>query len=327
MTMQTAQEHHVVVLESCHCEIPVFDIRHKLTSYHNTTPSQVSERIRDATIVITTIVPVTPEDAAQSPGLKLLAIHATGHGWLDKAAFRKLGITVVNCPQTNIASVSEHAIGLYFATRRKTVELHNRTTATDDWEARGTLTRAWIYRPPTCGQESVGIIGYGALGRAIERLARGIGMGGVHICERKGAEKLRSGRIAFEEAIKKTSVLFVCCPKDAETIDLISDRELASMRKDAILINIARGGIVNEAALARALRSGTIAGAAIDVFDKEPAIRGETPLLPLDETAVPNLTVSPHVSWYASQTLDNLYNFLKAGVEGWVAGKPINVIV
>lgn len=320
----------VVCLEAVHCIPPRFDFDHEYIEYQTTSPSQVLDRVYDATIIITTLVPIVPAIIDQCPNLKLIAVFATGVGWADKDFLVVRGITLMNCPQSNIPAVSEHAIGLYFAVRKKIVELHNRTVSSDEWAEQSTLTKRWeLGPPPSCNQEKVAIIGFGALGKRIHRLCQGIGMGDVVIVERKGTHPSlhRPERIAFEEAIQVATVLILCCPKDSTTIDLIDEKALRSMRKDAILINMARGGIVNEAALAKALHEKWIAGAATDVLEQEPGIRGATPLLPISGNDVPNLTISPHVSWFSKNTILALQRLMKDGIESWVAGRPINIVI
>lgn len=315
-------QHNVVVLEGCHCAMPKFDFPYKYTEYDNTLPDQVAERIKDATVVISTIVPVLPADIDQAPNLQCLGIMATGIGWLDKEFCAKRNITVVNTPQSNIPAVSEHCIGLYFAIRKRIVQMHNLATTTDEWAEKGTLTKRWdpIGAPLSAEQEVLGIIGYGHLGKRIEMLARAIGFQEVMIAERKRAP-LRQGRKVFQEVVSKCTVLVIACPRDEMTVGLIGKEDLRSMQKHAILINMARGGIVNEQALADALRYGWIAGAATDVLDVEPGVLGGSPLLPKrGEEPVPNFTISPHVSWFSVKTIEMLQQLLKEGVDGWYKG-------
>lgn len=315
----------VVCLEACHCGIPAFDFQYDYTEYQNTTANEVLERIRSANIVITTIVPILPSVVEQCSDLRLIAVMATGCGWLDKEYFKGRGITVISCPRSNIPAVTEHAIGLYFACRRRTVEMHNRTLGSQEWKNLGTMTRRFPRPPLTCGEETLGIVGYGALGKRIEALANAVGFGTINIAERKNAVP-RVGRISFEETLRTSTVLLICCPKDSSTINLIDTAELKVMRPDSILINMARGGIVSEGALAEALRQNWIEAAATDVLEVEPP-DGSSPLLPTKGEPVPNLTISPHVSWYARNTIETLQTLLKDGVQAWIRGEPINVIV
>ena len=320
-------EHHVVCLEECHLEIPRFSFPHKYTGYYNTSQTEVASRIKDATIVIATIVPVYSRHMDQAPSLKLLILMTTGMEWVDREYCAKRSISVVNCPQSNTPAVSEHAMGLYFACRKKTVEMHNRTVQTNEWAERGSLTKRFPGPPLSLSQEVLGIIGYGALGKRIEDLARGVGLGEIIVAERKGAKEIRAGKVEFADMLKRASTIMICCPRDPTTVNLIDEAELKTMRKDACIINVARGGIVNEAALGKALREQWIDSAATDVLEVEPAVRG-SPLLPNDgEEPIPNLTISPHIAWFAQATITTLQRLLKQGMEAWLTGNPINVAV
>lgn len=322
--MATTEKHHVVCLEGCHCPVPTFDFPHTYKEHHTTAAADVLERIRDASIVITTIIPITPAVAAQCPRLRLIAVMGTGCGWVEHEGLRALGVTVINSPQSNVPAVSEHAIMLYLSARRRLIELHSATVGSNDWAEKGTLTTRFVDGAPrSCAEEDFVIIGYGALGRKIESLARGMGVESVLIAERRGVTgaDVRPGRVALPEAIAKASVLVICCPKDASTINLIDEPELKTMRKDAVLVNIARGGIVNEVALVKALRERWISGAATDVFEEEPPLLGHSPLLPKDGKGIPGLTITPHISWFTDLTLKTLASILKDGIEAWVDRK------
>ena len=263
-----------------------------------------------------------------APHLKLLAVMATGTDWVDREYCAKRGISVINCPQSNIPAVAEHVLGLYFAARKRIVEMHLRTTTTDDWAELGSLTKRFGGGPPlSCSQETLGIVGYGAFGKRIEMMAKAVGFGAVVVAERKGVTYRREERVAFHEALARATVLVLCCPRDPSTINMIGEAELQAMRKDALLINVARGGIVNEVALAKALRQGWIGSAGTDVFEQEPGIRG-SPLLPRHGAEpVPNLTISPHRAWCSKITTTTLQRLLKEGVDSWAAGKPVYMVV
>ncbi|KAL4904425.1 hypothetical protein BDW74DRAFT_154831, partial [Aspergillus multicolor] len=299
-TTSTSTPHHIVCLEECHCAIPTFSFPHTYTGYASTSLStpEITSRLHDATIAITTLVPITREILAACPKLQCVVVMATGVEWVDIPAFQERGVKVVNCPGANVSTVAEHALALYFAARRKIVELHNVTVSSDEYAEKRTLVQRFANGPPhTTLQEVVAIVGYGALGKRIEKVLRALGMQ-VLIAERKGAMgvDVREGRVPFEVAIAHATVVMVAVAKSVETVGLISEGELRSMRKDSLVINVARGGIVDEFALVRALREGWIAGAATDVFDGEPPVRGQNVLL---EEGVPNLTLSPHVAWFS----------------------------
>ncbi|KAJ5328332.1 hypothetical protein N7452_008722 [Penicillium brevicompactum] len=331
--------HHIVAIEGVHCEIPEFDLPgpHTRAVHRLTAQSDLPERVKDATIIITTTTRLTAEtlSPANTPKLRLIVIMATGTDCVDLAAATARGVTVCNCPGSNVASVSEHAIGLYFAARRKFVELHNATVAVPsdlslntEWKTKGSLmgrVRAPDGKAPLlCGDETTCIVGYGSLGKRIESMAKGLGMN-VIIAERKGVSP-RPGRVGFEEALKMSTVVILCLPRSAETINMISTDEFQTMSPHGLLINVARGGIVDEQALLDALKSGAIAGAATDVYTKEPAGRGDSPLIS-PEAAGLNLTLTPHLAWYSETTLQNLSGAVKITVEKWCRGEILNQVL
>jgi glycerate dehydrogenase len=284
----------------------------------------VAARIRRATIVITNVVAVTPADMDAAPHLRLLAILATGMAWVDRPYCARRRISVVNAPSSNVDAVSEHFLALYFASRKRLVAVDRNVKTSDEWLRTTSLTKTiWPAGPPLgCKQETLAIVGYGTLGRRIEALARGVGFGEILIAERKGAREIRAGRVGFDDAMRRSTVVVLVLPREPDTVDLIGEPELRTMRQEMVLINVARGGIVNEAALAKALREGWIFGAATDVLDAEPGGPGTTPLLPREgEEDVPNLLVSSHVAWFSGQTIKNLQNLNRDGMTAFVEGR------
>ncbi|EAT90577.2 hypothetical protein SNOG_02365 [Parastagonospora nodorum SN15] len=188
--------------------------------------------------------------------------------------------------------------------------------------------------PLTCKEEVLGVVGYGGLGQRIAGLGRALGMK-VLVAARKtsspgGAEptpSLASDRVTFDHVLKRATVLVLSLPRVPETMNLISTAELAQMNPYAVIINIARGGIVDEAAVAQALKDKQIAGYATDVYHVEPLDGPEdTPLLAEDAKDL-NITMSPHLAWFSQRTLKNLGDILKETVESWAKGEEINVIV
>ena len=320
------KKHHVVVLEAANCPPVPFSFAHTVHRHDYTQPHEIIPRIQHATIVVVGVAPITPAHLDHAPSLQCLAITATGCEWLDRDAFAARGVTVVNCPQNNVEAVGEHFLALYFAARRKIVEVHGAVTGDGrEWLRKGTLTSRWAQGPPlSCRQETLGIIGHGALGRYIEGLARGLGFGRILIAERKGHEgETREGRVSFEELIREATTIAVCCPREPSTLGLISEPELLAMKPEALLVNMSRGGIVCERALAEALKTGRIFGAATDVLETEPGGVGTTPLIPdvaNGEAPVPNLTITGHMAWFSQQTIENLVRMLKLGIEGFVNG-------
>jgi glycerate dehydrogenase len=175
--------------------------------------------------------------------------------------------------------------------------------------------------PQALKGSTMGIIGYGAVGRSVARIAEGFGMN-VVVAERRGAAEIRPDRVRFDRVLESSDILVVLCPLTPETAGLIGEAELSRMRPGALLINCARGGIVDDAALADALEQGRIAGAGVDVLSKEPP-PADHPLLRPD---LPNLVVTPHVAWASVQSLESLAEQLIGNLEAFAAGDPRNVV-
>ena len=168
--------------------------------------------------------------------------------------------------------------------------------------------------------QTLGIIGYGELGRAVARTGEAFGMR-VLVAERANAA-LRNGRTPLETVLAESHVVSLHCPLTAATRNLIGQDELATMRNDAILVNTARGGIVDEAALLHALQTGRIAGAIVDVLDGEPPRQGN----PLLAVSLPNLLVTPHIAWASLTSRQQLVNELAENIRAWRSGTPRNVV-
>lgn len=332
--------HSIVALEGLHLQIPDFDIAPPnsgtLTVYSNTAKHEVAERVKDATIIISTTVALDAStlDPNVTPNLQLIAALATGTDHIDLEACRRRGVAVINTPGANIDAVAQHALSLFFAARRRTVLLHNNVATSGEWKKNGSLAR-YIKTPDggaplLCQEEVAGIVGYGLVGKRVEGLARALGMK-VLVADRKGTGgKASDGsveRTPFEEVVRQATVVFLTLPRTPESVNLISTKELNAMSPKAVIINVSRGGIVDEEAIVKALKEGRIAGYGTDVTTVEPADGGkDTPLLADDAKGL-NITISPHLAWCAGMTLKNLQRILKENVESWVAGTPRNVIV
>lgn len=175
--------------------------------------------------------------------------------------------------------------------------------------------------PEALAGSTLGIVGYGALAKRVERLARAFDMS-VLVSERRGADVIRSGRTSFDEVLRESDVLVLLCPLTPETRGMLGAKELAGMKESAILVNCARGGIVDEAALADALQRGAIAGAGVDVLDEEPPTHG-SPLLDLD---LPNLIVTSHMAFASTASLREMVEQLVGNLEAFVRGTPRNAV-
>lgn len=292
---------------------------HEWRDYPTSSPEVVVERLRDATIAIIDRVCLGEAELVQLPYLKLIAVAATGFDNVDIEACRRRGIAVANVRNWS-KSVPEHVFALILALRRQLLSYHGLVQG-GAWQRAENYTMLQEPLPLSLSGNTLGLIGYGGLGRAVVDLAKAFGMR-VLIAERKGAGTIRDGRTGFDDVLRDSSVLVVLCPLTEETRGLIGSAELGRMPGHALLINCARGGIVDEQALAAAILRGDIAGAGVDVLSEEPP-RSGNPLLTLKQ---PNLIVTPHVAWASVQSLQALADQLIGNIEAFVAGTPRNLV-
>jgi glycerate dehydrogenase len=218
-------------------------------------------------------------------------------------------------------SVPEHVFALMLALRRQ-LPAYQQAVSAGRWQASPTYGFLLEPLPITLSGTSLGIIGYGALGQRVAAIAQAFGMETL-IAEHKGATPLRSGRTSFETVLAQSEVLVILCPLTEQTRNLIGAAELARMKPDALLINCARGGIVDETALAGALRRGELGGAGVDVLVQEPPPEGN----PLLDLKLPQLIVTPHMAFASVQSLEALAEQLIGNLEAFVQGQPRNVVI
>jgi glycerate dehydrogenase len=291
---------------------------HQWTDHDKTPPEALVARLSEATIAITNKVKLPREALALLPRLRLIAVAATGYDGVDVAACRERGVVVSNVPHYSRGSVPDHVFMLILALRRNLPALH---AAVQDgaWQ-RAPHFAILDYPIHDLAGSTLGLVGYGDLASRVETLARAFGMN-LLIAERKGRPP-RPGRTAFEDVLRRADVLSLHAPLTPDTQGLIGKAELALMKPDALLINTARGGLVDEDALAQALQTGRLGGAGIDVLSEEPP-RGRHPLLALRQ---PNLLVTPHVAWSSVQAQTVLADQVIRNMEAFVAGKPRNLV-
>jgi glycerate dehydrogenase len=289
---------------------------HRWVGYGATRPEEVLERLRDATVAVTNKAPLRAEVLAQLPRLRLVAVAATGTDNVDTEFCRERGIGVVNVRGYARHTLPEHVLMLMLALSRN-LFAYRADVRRGEWE-RAEHFCLLTHEMRDLHGAALGVVGYGTLGRGVAQLGRALGMR-VHVAEHRGASEVREGRVRFEEALRESDVVTLHVPLNEETRGLIGRGELNLMKRTAILINCARGGVVDEAALAEALVGGRIAGAGVDVLDGEPPRAGADgrrhPLLELD---LPNLVVTPHVAWAGREAMQALADQLVANIEAFV---------
>jgi glycerate dehydrogenase len=285
--------------------------------YDHTVQEAVKARIADAEIVVTNKVMVDAAALAAAGRLRLICIAATGTNNVDLAAARQRGVTVCNVRGYATASVVEHVFALMLALMRRLPD-YQRAVREGRWQR--SLHFSFIDFP--IGElhgRTLGIVGYGELGHAVAAVAAAFGMR-VLIAERAGAAP-RAGRVPLAVLLAESDVVSLHAPLTPVTRNLIGARQLKAMKRGALLINTARGGMVDEAALAAALREGRLGGAAVDVLTHEPP--ADNPLLADD---IPNLIVTPHIAWASREARQRLLNEVAENVRAFIEGRPRNVI-
>jgi glycerate dehydrogenase len=292
---------------------------HDWREYAQTSADEVVERLQAATIAITNKVPLRDSALSQLPALKFIAVAATGVDIIDLDSCRRRGLAVANVRNYAPHSVPEHVFALILALRRNLFSYRDRIQK-GAWQRASTFCLL-DYPIGELHESTLGIIGHGALGRSVAKLARAFGMR-VLIAEHKGASTMRPNRTSFEELLRLSDILTLHCPLTEQTRNLIDTEELEKMQRHALLINTARGGLVNETALSEALKSGLIAGAGVDVLSVEPPREGN-PLLDLN---LPNFILTPHIAWASCEAMQTLADQLISNIEAFVEGRPQNLV-
>lgn len=295
---------------------------HEWIEYARSEVDQIVPRLQGATIAIVNKIALGKAELAQMPELRLIAVSATGYNLIDIEACRRRGVTVTNVIGYAVHAVPEHVLMLMLMLAlRRNLFGYSADVAAGKWNR---AQQFCLFDRPIHDLHSstLGVIGLGVLGRAVGDLARAIGMR-VLIAEHKNAAIDREGRVNFHELLRESDVVSLHCPLTEETRGLIGAAELAEMKPSALLINTARGGLVDELALVAAVKSGQIAGAGFDVLSQEPPVSGN----PLLDLQLPNLIVTPHNAWASDEAMQALANQLIEVIEGFVVGRPINVVM
>jgi glycerate dehydrogenase len=280
---------------------------------------EVVSRLAGAHIAIVNKTRIDAATIAQLPRLRLLAVAATGTDNIDIAACRARGIVVSNIRDYAVHTVPEHAFALILALRRALMAYRD-DVARGLWQASAQFCLSGHPIRDLHGS-TIGIFGEGAIGQGVARIARGFGMQ-VLFADHAPPKAAGIEFTAPADVLARSDVVSLHLPLTPATRHLIGARELASMKPGALLINTARGGLVDEAALAEALRAGRIAGAGFDVLSTEPPRDGNPLLLP----DLPNLIVTPHVAWSSAEAMQALADQLIDNVEAFVHGAPRNVV-
>ena len=288
--------------------------------HDHTPPDQVAARIGDAEAVFANRAMLSGRVLEQCPGLRFIGVFGTGYNIVDLAAADRLGITVCNVPGYSARAVAQHTAALLLAVANKTAGF-DRLVKSGGWKLPADPAVTAIPMTELAGK-TAGILGWGAIGRAFGEICLALGMR-VLACRRNPdfSEERENLRFADLDTLRRDSdVLSIHCPLTEETRGMVDRRFLAGMKPGAILLNTARGAILDEEGAADALDSGRLAGAGVDVFEAEPA-GAENPL-----ARHPKCVATPHVSWAARETRARLLEACADNFLAFLEGKPRNVV-
>ena len=291
-----------------------------VTLYQRTdSESETIERIGDSEIVLVNKVPITEAVLAACPNIKLICVQATGYNIVDVEACAKRGIPVTNVPSYGTAAVAQFTMALMLEMCHR-IGLHNHSVHQGDWAKAETFCY-WLTPQMELAGKTLGIIGFGRIGKAVGQLAKAFGMN-VIAYNRSQCEKGR--RIAeyvdLETIFTQSDILSLHCPQTAETQNLINAETISKMKDGAMLVNTARGGLVDEEALVAALESGKLRYAAVDVVSREP--------MPLDNPLLKTrkCIITPHIAWAPVESRQRLLDTVVENIRCYLNGNPQNVV-
>ncbi|MCG7533267.1 D-2-hydroxyacid dehydrogenase [Psychrobium sp. MM17-31] len=276
-------------------------------SYETTSADLLIQRCQDAQVVITNKVCLSREHLIALPQLKVIGVAATGTNNIDMACAAELGIDVVNVKGYGNGAVAQHTITLLLQLIGKTNQ-YQRYIEQGQW-SQSPFFSCLDFTTYELAGKTLGIIGYGGLGQSVEKIARAFDME-ILIADRPNATTIRDGRVAFETVLKQADVISLHCPLTDNNHHLIDEGALALMKSSALLINTARGPLIDESALLKVLENNGIGGAALDVLSQEPPPANH----PLLAYRGDNLIITPHIAWAAREARQRLVNMLAANL-------------
>ncbi|MDX1499452.1 MAG: D-2-hydroxyacid dehydrogenase [Woeseiaceae bacterium] len=291
-----------------------------LAIYGDTTDAEIAERIRGVEFVFTNKIRLTEELIAEAGSLRFIGLTATGTDNIDLDTAKAHGIAVANIRGYCTQSVVEHVFGTLLMLTHS-LPAYRAAVRAGEWQ--GSDDFCLLSHPVReLSAMTLGVVGYGELGRGVAQAAEFFGMQ-VLVSARPGADEVPGGRVAFDDLLGACDVITLHCPLTPATRGLFDTATIGRMKAGAILINAARGAIVDSAALVAALEDGHLAGASIDVLAQEPPVDGD----PLLDYAGENLVLTPHVAWATNEARQNAIDELAANARAFIAGQSRNRVV
>ena len=310
-------------LDSIDCSDLDFDSIHRvirLTSFSSTTNDRVIERLNNADIVIVNKVKLDASHFKVLPRLKLICVIATGVNNIDLSGAEAAGIKVCDVPDYGASAVSQHVMMLILALSTRFLE-YQEDVRKGAWQSQDQFC---LLSHPILElkDKTLGLIGYGHIAKAVENLATGFGMKVIIGESLKPNGGNNVGRVPLPQLYRESDIISLHCPLTEKTRNLISSEQLQAMKPTALLINAARGGIVNEADLLKALKTGWIAGAALDSIETEPPMPDD----PLLNSGLSQLIITPHNAWGTREARQRLVEGVANNITAFLSGSPKNLV-
>ena len=298
------------------CMNPLGDV----TIYERTdTEAETIARIGDSEIVVVNKVPITEAVLDACPNIQIICVQATGYNIVDTEACARRGIPVTNVPAYGTAAVAQFTMALMLEMCHR-IGLHNHSVHQGDWAKAETFCY-WLTPQMELAGKTLGLVGFGRIGREVGRLAKAFGMK-VIAYNRSQCEEGRqiAEYVDLDTIFARSDIISLHCPQAAETQNLINAATIAKMKDGAMLVNTARGGLVDEEALVAALESGKLRYAAVDVVSKEP--------MPLDHPLLKTrkCIITPHIAWAPIESRQRLLDTVVENIRCFLEGKPQNVV-
>ncbi len=290
----------------------------ELTVYDRTAPEEILPRIRDAQIVLINKTRLTAELLAQCPHLRMIGVMATGYNVVDIDAAKRLGITVCNVPGYSTMAVAQMTFALLLEMTQQ-VGLHNSSVHAGRWTQAPDFCY-WDAPLTELDGKTMGLVGYGAIGQAVGRIAQAFGLRLLVTARHERPVPAGARFVSAEELLREADIVSLHCPQTAENLHMIDAAALETMKNGAILLNTARGGLIDEQAVADALKRGKLRFYGADVVSAEP-IDADNPLL-----TAPNCYLTPHIAWAPKETRVRLHGVVLENLRAFLAGRPQNVV-
>ena len=291
----------------------------KVTVYERTAPSEAAMRIGDAEIVLINKTPITAQLLDACPSVRLICVQATGYNVVDCQAARERGGLVCNVPAYGTNAVAQFTFSLLLELCNR-VGHHDQTVHQGKWCDCAEFCY-WETPQMELSGKTLGIVGFGRIGRAVGAIANAFGMKVLAYNRSRCTDGEAIGQyVDLDTLLASSDIISLHCPLTAENTGMINAATLAKMKDRAILLNTARGSLLNEQDVADALRSGKLRGAAVDVVSREPMVR-DNPLL-----TAPNCIITPHMAWTPIESRQRIIDCTVSSIRGFLEGKPVNTV-